>query len=70
MNIYKGNNNELIYDEICKSFSGKVELIDSKIICSISDSINHNKITIGLSRKIQDFLFGKSCEVYSEQMHH
>lgn len=70
LSIYKekGDNNELVYEELCKSFNGKVELIDGEIICSSFTSVNHNKITIGISGKIQDFLFGKSCEVYSEQI--
>ncbi|MGL4850592.1 MAG: Uma2 family endonuclease [Clostridium sp.] len=70
MSIYKekGSNNEAIYEELCRSFNGKVELLDGEIICSSFTSVNHNKITIGLSGKIQDFLFGKNCEVYSEQI--
>ncbi|MGL5575604.1 MAG: Uma2 family endonuclease [Sarcina sp.] len=70
MSIYKEKqlNNEVIYEELCKSFDGKVELIDGEVVCSSFTSMNHNKITIGISGKIQDFLFGKSYEVYSEQI--
>lgn len=70
MSIYKEreDNKDFSYEELCKTFDGKVELIDGEIICSSFTSMNHNKITIGISGKIQDFLFGKSCEVYSEQI--
>ena len=59
--------NELIYEELCEQ--GKnVELIDNEIYCSSFPSKIHNKITMRITAKLDDFFYKKPCDVYSEQI--
>lgn len=59
--------NQLIYEELCKQ--GKlVEIIDNEIYYSSFTSKVHNKITLRLAAKLDEFFYDKKCDVYSEQI--
>lgn len=67
MNKLLRENNEILYEELCKQ--GKlVELIDSEIYYSSFTSKIHNKLTMRLSSELDRYFRDKSCEVYSEQI--
>ncbi|MGL5616474.1 MAG: Uma2 family endonuclease [Sarcina sp.] len=67
MALIKRDNKE-IYETLCKTTDDKVEMINNEIYCSSFTSKNHNIITGRLFAKLDDFLYGKPCKVFSEQI--
>lgn len=67
MPLIKQDSNE-IYEILCRTSEDKVEMINGEIYCSSFTSKNHNIITGRLFAKLDDFFYGKSCKVFSEQI--
>lgn len=67
MPLIKQDSNE-IYETLCKISEDKIEMINGEIYCSSFTSKNHNIITGRLFAKLDDFFYGKTCKVFSEQI--
>lgn len=51
-----------------ENYEGKVEYNNGEVIYMSPTSRNHNRIVRKISRKLEDFLEGSKCEVFTEQV--